>query len=419
MTIHGGVFSFKKTRSMASQAVSWGFSNKKGHKRPEGPAQRVLRNIAGGVLPQAENSRQTITLAAPNLPKPVPRPRFSQLDSAKDSLMSRLQPSSLRTALILTALCTSPALAAGVGTGSTFSAPQLNATPGQTVTVPVLLNNGTGEIQGWSMGLGVPLPLEVVAVSDGSTTLAFNGGAGPDFNHIAGYPGEGAGSGVVISFMGVESLPPGTGYELHLIDVLVPASATPGTVYPLTFIETIGDPDIVNIVVVGGASITPAFVHGSITVTFESYCHCDGSGVSAPCANTGGSGEGCANSTGSGARLTGSGSSSVAADDLGFRASGMVPGQPALLFSGLSAPNGGLGVFFGDGLRCAGNSVRRLAVSFIGSSGIAQWPPSLATAGGWAAGDTRHFQGWYRDPFMSPCGSGFNLTQGVRITFQP
>jgi hypothetical protein len=34
-------------------------------------------------------------------------------------------------------------------------------------------------------------------------------------------------------------------------------------------------------------------------------------------------------------------------------------------------------------------------------------------------GDTRRFQVWYRDPVGGPCGSAFNLTQGVEVSFTP
>jgi hypothetical protein len=37
--------------------------------------------------------------------------------------------------------------------------------------------------------------------------------------------------------------------------------------------------------------------------------------------------------------------------------------------------------------------------------------------GGWISGDTRYFQTWYRDPSGGPCGAGFNLTNGMELTF--
>lgn len=149
------------------------------------------------------------------------------------------------------------------------------------------------------------------------------------------------------------------------------------------------------------------------------YCLGDGSATACPCGNTGAAGEGCANSSGSGASLNGTGSSSVAADDLGFDAAQLLPGQPALLFAGLNQVNGGGGTIFGDGLRCAGGSVVRLGVQVPDASGNASWGGGLAAAGGWAAGDSRNFQVWYRDPAGSPCGSAFNLTHGLGLTFAP
>ncbi|MED6333981.1 MAG: plastocyanin/azurin family copper-binding protein [Planctomycetota bacterium] len=150
------------------------------------------------------------------------------------------------------------------------------------------------------------------------------------------------------------------------------------------------------------------------------FCSCDGSGTAPPCANAGQAGRGCANSANSqGSRLISEGSGSVGADDLAFSAESMLAGQPALLFSGENAINGGSGVPFGDGLRCAGQNVRRLGVDFPDALGSAHWGPGLSAAGGWGAGDTRFFQGWYRDPQFSPCGSGFNLTNGVAVTFGP
>ena len=146
------------------------------------------------------------------------------------------------------------------------------------------------------------------------------------------------------------------------------------------------------------------------------YCFCD-AGL-APCGNADATG-GCANSTGLGATLAGTGSTSVAAGDLGFAGARMLPGQPALLFAGLNAVNGGLGSVFGDGLRCAGGGVARLGVRIPDAGGAASWGPGLASQLGVVAGDVRRFQTWYRDPQASPCGSGFNLSHGVEASFVP
>jgi len=151
------------------------------------------------------------------------------------------------------------------------------------------------------------------------------------------------------------------------------------------------------------------------------FCFGDGSGTACPCANESdpGTGQGCMNSSGFGGKLAGTGSTSIGADDLLMHGDNLLPGQPALLFAGQNAINGGNGVTFGDGLRCAGQNVVRLGVRVPNAFGDATWGPGISALGGWSAGDTRHVQGWYRDPNGGPCGAGFNLTNGVSLTFTP
>lgn len=150
------------------------------------------------------------------------------------------------------------------------------------------------------------------------------------------------------------------------------------------------------------------------------FCPGDGGGLMCPCGNDSiVAGAGCANSTGVGATLCGSGSSSLLADDLAFQATNLVPGQSALLFQGDVALGGGLGVYFGDGLRCAGGGVRRLVWSPVDAAGSATFGPGLATAGGWVSGNTKRFQVWYGDVLASPCGMSFNTTGGVEVVIVP
>ena len=80
--------------------------------------------------------------------------------------------------------------------------------------------------------------------------------------------------------------------------------------------------------------------------------------------------------------------------------------------------NGGQGLPFGDGLRCVGGNVGRRGVMTADANGEASWGPGLASAGGHAAGDITYLQVWYRDP-ASPCGSSFNLSNGLELTFYP
>ncbi len=150
---------------------------------------------------------------------------------------------------------------------------------------------------------------------------------------------------------------------------------------------------------------------------FTAYCFGDSTTAPCPCANGGPLPEGCKNSSGSGAVLSGVGSTSVGADNQIFSGANLLPNQPALLFVGDNAVNGGEGAFFGDGLRCAGGNVVRLGVKLPDASGSVSWGPGLAGVGGWSAGEVRRFQLWYRDPVATPCGFAFNLSNGLEVGF--
>jgi hypothetical protein len=158
-------------------------------------------------------------------------------------------------------------------------------------------------------------------------------------------------------------------------------------------------------------------VYADHSLLGTSYCSGDGSARACPCGNTGSTEQGCANSTGAGATLSAGGSASVTADDLVLQAAQLVPTQPALLFAGLNRVQGGNGTLFGDGLRCAGGTIKRLGVRQPDALGAAAWGPGLGPLGGWSAGDTRRLQVWYRDPLASPCGAGFNLSNGFELSF--
>jgi hypothetical protein len=147
------------------------------------------------------------------------------------------------------------------------------------------------------------------------------------------------------------------------------------------------------------------------------YCFGDGTDAPCPCGNLGSAGEGCANSSGAGATLSGSGSLSIAAGDLVLNATGL-PVGPGLYFQGDNKNNLGNGTFFGDGLRCTGGHVVRIELQFS-VDGASETTISIANKGGVAAGDTKHYQLWYRDPNNSPCGNGFNLTNGYEVTWTP
>ena len=79
----------------------------------------------------------------------------------------------------------------------------------------------------------------------------------------------------------------------------------------------------------------------------------------------------------------------------------------------------GAGAVFGDGLRCVGIGVVRLQIAFADASGRSASTTNIAAAGGVSPGNTHTYQLWYRDIFTSPCGPGFNLTNGLEIVWAP
>jgi hypothetical protein len=154
-----------------------------------------------------------------------------------------------------------------------------------------------------------------------------------------------------------------------------------------------------------------------------SFCHGDGSSTPCPCAN--GSPPyayaGCANSVGQFGLLTPSGTASIANDTLVLSGAGMND-SACVYFQGNGLENGGLGYTFGDGLRCAGGFLIRIANKF-NASGNSQYPvagdPPISIATYVQAGETRTYQVLYRDA-TSVCGQdNVNLTNAWQVTWLP
>jgi Tol biopolymer transport system component len=153
------------------------------------------------------------------------------------------------------------------------------------------------------------------------------------------------------------------------------------------------------------------------------FCFGDGSGTSCPCGNNSPftARAGCLNSLGSGGRLVATGTPSISADTLVLHGSGM-PSSSVLYYQGTTQVNGGAGVVFGDGLRCAGGSIIRLEPK-TNVAGASRWPdvgdPAISVRCGNVAGNSRTYQAWYRNAaaFCSP--AAFNLTNGWSLTWTP
>jgi hypothetical protein len=139
--------------------------------------------------------------------------------------------------------------------------------------------------------------------------------------------------------------------------------------------------------------------------------------IDCPCGNNSlpGLGRGCINANGFGARLTASGTSLVANDDMQFSIAGARPLQPSMLIQGTSR----IAVPFKDGVFCLGHSTSRMEVVFIDALGQGTTTGSVVTNGNVLPGQLRHYQQWYRDPGgISPCGTGANFTQGISVLWE-
>ncbi len=154
------------------------------------------------------------------------------------------------------------------------------------------------------------------------------------------------------------------------------------------------------------------------------FCFGDGSGTACPCGNTSapGANSGCLNSLAMGGHLTSIGNASIAADTFTLVATGMLNGS-ALYFQGTTQVNGGLGVVFGDGLRCAGGTISRLSAGVMNVGGASQYPspgdPLISVTGSDSAGSVRTYQCWYRNAGAFCAPATFNLTNGLQTTWQP
>ena len=150
---------------------------------------------------------------------------------------------------------------------------------------------------------------------------------------------------------------------------------------------------------VGGQEFGRVTVWAGACANVQRYC------VSAP------------HSSGLSARIGSAGVASLADDGFALTVHEGPPGVPGLFLAGTSA----IQVLFGDGFRCVGGQAARLGpFDFTDTSGTIRRELSLQSGplSLLQPGDTRYFQFWFRDA-GGPGGSGFNLTDGLSVTFCP
>ena len=155
--------------------------------------------------------------------------------------------------------------------------------------------------------------------------------------------------------------------------------------------------------------------------SFPTACFGDGTLAPCPCANNGQPGNGCDNSNDTGGgHLSATGS--VAPDTVVLHAQDELAHAASVFLQGttLIAP-----LPFGDGLRCVGGTLKRLAVKSA-VNGAVDYPAagelpitqrSAQLGDPIASGSDRHYQTYYRDPDTSfcPTGSTYNITNSVTV----
>jgi hypothetical protein len=158
---------------------------------------------------------------------------------------------------------------------------------------------------------------------------------------------------------------------------------------------------------------------------FDSYCFGDGSGTPCPCGNSSelGQGRGCKHSGNKGARLSVGGVASLAADSVVLHAYDLRP-TSTLFFQGSTQLNLGLGLVFGDGLRCAGAPLQRLGLVDTPGDGYSTYPDQTNTTpislrGHVHAGEVKTYQVFYRDTGSFCTPNMFNMTNGVVVVWGP
>ncbi len=144
---------------------------------------------------------------------------------------------------------------------------------------------------------------------------------------------------------------------------------------------------------------------------------------------------GCLNGSGAAAKLRSFRIPSVGSDTMRFSLESansvsfgvLVSGDNRLPMPGVCPEGTGTTSAALDGLRCVGTNIQRhgsRATNGAGNS-ISPWGPpggppgGLIAQGGFSAGQTRHFQVFYRENPALGCGTGQNSSNGVTISFLP
>ena len=206
-------------------------------------------------------------------------------------------------------------------------------------------------------------------------------------------------------------------------NALVPAGTTSDLYGNLRFVDNPAVADTGS----GTAPIVDIGAYETPNTLYPSYCAGDGTLATAcPCGNAGQPGRGCDNSAATGGALLAV-AGSTAPDTLALASSGELSGATSVFLQGDASIASGIA--FGDGVRCAGGSLKRLYVKSA-VSGSASAPatgdPSISARSSAlgdpiAPGSTRFYQVYYRDPNLAfcpaPAGASWNVTNGLIVSW--
>jgi hypothetical protein len=173
-----------------------------------------------------------------------------------------------------------------------------------------------------------------------------------------------------------------------------------------------------NYDIYGGRYVSPLIVP---------YCTPGSDGVAAcPCNNPSQGSGGCNNSIATGgAILYGAGTPLLSADSFVLGQQGELASSLSIFLQGTA--NTMAGVTFGDGVRCVSGTLKRLYVHNASAGGVIAptGADAAVTVRSAALGDTihacqtRYYQVYYRDANLSFCAGGFNVGNGLKVTWLP
>jgi Tol biopolymer transport system component len=188
-----------------------------------------------------------------------------------------------------------------------------------------------------------------------------------------------------------------------------------------------------NLTLIDTNASDDVFFHDRAATGFTSLCFPGAAGsIACPCSNPpSGSDRGCDNTSATGgALLSATGIAYLSTDSLLFTTGGEQPMATSILLQGNTlAPTG---IIFGQGVRCAGGTLKRLFTKTASGGSITApdfnvGDPSVSARSAAKgdviqAGQSRWYLVYYRDPNVlggCPASSTFNATQTGQVTWWP